>query len=90
MAKWRLRWVQGLRQILRDLPSGMRQEILELILDLAFDPYPHYAEPLRRELTGYYKIKLKGWRIIYSVDEEDQAVFIRDVRPRNRNTYLNI
>jgi mRNA-degrading endonuclease RelE of RelBE toxin-antitoxin system len=63
---------------------------MEVILDLEFDPYPDYAEPLLRELDGYYKIKLKGWRIIYSVDEADQTVFIRDVRPRNRNTYLNL
>jgi mRNA-degrading endonuclease RelE of RelBE toxin-antitoxin system len=90
VAKWRLKWVTGLQQVLRRLPRGLQQEITELILDLEIDPYPEYAEPLLRELNGYYKIKLKGWRIIYSVDEADQSVFIRDVRPRNRNTYLNL
>jgi mRNA-degrading endonuclease RelE of RelBE toxin-antitoxin system len=90
VAKWRLKWYPGIRQLLRQLPDGLRQETAEVIGDLAFDPYPAYAEPLRRELSGYYKIKLRDWRIIYTVNEPDQIVFIRDVRQRNRNTYLNL
>ncbi len=60
------------------------------MLDLRFDPYPLYSAPLHRELAGHRKVRFDGWRILYSVREDDLQVIIWDIRPRNARTYLNV
>ncbi len=91
MMQWRLRFYPGLRDVIHQcLPARIGLEALEVIKDLRVDPFPPYAEPLRRELAGWYKIKVDGWRIIYRVNQDDRVVFIRDVRRRDANTYLNL
>jgi mRNA-degrading endonuclease RelE of RelBE toxin-antitoxin system len=72
------------------LPEHLSREAAELILDLRSEPYPQYSEPLLRELQGRRKIRLNGWRILYSVSDADHLVIVWDIRPRNANTYLNL
>lgn len=91
MTNWRLRFYSpDLSSVIRRLPRRIRLEVLEAIQDLQRDPFPADAQPLARELTGIYRIRIDGWRLIYSVNEDDRIVFIRDVRQRNANTYLNL
>lgn len=90
MKRYRLEWRQQTRRKLRDLPPALRREIVALVLSLPEDPYALESEPLERELSHLRKIKVNGWRIIYQVKEADQVVVIRDIRPRDPNTYLNL
>jgi mRNA-degrading endonuclease RelE of RelBE toxin-antitoxin system len=61
-----------------------------VILSLKEDPYPPTSAPLRRDLAYLRKIRVDGWRIIYQVKEADQTVVIREIRPRDADTYLNL
>jgi mRNA-degrading endonuclease RelE of RelBE toxin-antitoxin system len=72
------------------LPEYLSREAAELILALRSEPYPPESEPLLRELQGRRKIRLNGWRILYSVSDVDRLVIVWDIRPRNANTYLNV
>ena len=90
MASYLLNWRPKLRRKLRDLPASLRSEIAAIVLGLKEDPYPPNSVPLRRDLAHLRKIRTDGWRIIYQVKEADRIVVIREIRPRNAHTYLNL
>ena len=71
------------------LPDSLRREIVRAILDLRDDPRAPNSE-LQRELQGRYRLKIEGWRVFFKVDDQDRVVTVLEVRPRNRNTYLNV
>ncbi|MFN8487911.1 MAG: type II toxin-antitoxin system RelE/ParE family toxin [Caldilineaceae bacterium] len=73
-----LRSKKVLAQIER-LPGHIRQRVKRVINDLAYNPRPHIAEPLRGILTGRYKIKIDDYRIVYAIDEESIAIEILKV-----------
>jgi mRNA-degrading endonuclease RelE of RelBE toxin-antitoxin system len=58
--------------------------------DLAREARPVDAKELR-EQSGFYRLRLDGWRIIYRVDDENQAVRIIRVRLKTGpETYENL
>jgi mRNA-degrading endonuclease RelE of RelBE toxin-antitoxin system len=67
----------------------LRAEIVQAMLDLLDEPRLPNSE-LPRELQQRYRLKIDGWRVFYKIDDQDQVVTVREVRPRNRNTYLNV
>lgn len=75
---------------LRRLPNRVQNEIIEIILELASDPYPLISEPLRDQYDDLRKIKVDGYRIIYKVNEADRTVTVSAVKRRDRDTYTNI
>lgn len=87
---WQLRITERDRRTLARLPGRIRGEIAEVLLDLRDDPRPAYSKPLGRELRGLRTIRIDGWRLVYSINEEDRIVIVVGIRPRGPNTYLNI
>ncbi len=77
------------QQIKLVLPDHLRAEIVQAMLDLRNEPRPPNCE-LQRELQGRYRLKINGWRVFYKIDEADKVVTVLEVRPRNRNNYLNV
>ncbi len=77
------------RQLKSVYPEAMRAEILAAMLDLRDEPMPSQSE-LQRELTGRFRLKIDGWRILYKVDEIDRIVTVLAIRPRDASTYLNV
>jgi mRNA interferase RelE/StbE len=71
------------------LPQRLRAEMVQAILDLPDEPRPPNSE-LQRELQGRYRLKIDGWRVFYKLDDDDKVVTVLEIRPRNRNTYLNV
>ena len=72
------------------MPHRLRAEASQILLDLREDPYPPDSEPLGRELRGRRRVRLNGWRIIYTVNETDHTVIVWDIRKRSPDTYLNL
>lgn len=70
-------------------PERLRTEIVQAMLDLRDEPRPPNSE-LQRELQRRYRLKIDGWRVFYKIDDQDKVVTVLEVRPRNRNTYLNV
>ncbi len=70
-------------------PERLRAEIVQAMLDLRDEPRPPNSE-LQRELQRRYRLKIDGWRVFYKIDDRDKVVTVLEVRPRNRNTYLNV
>ena len=77
------------RQLKEVLPESKRAEIMQAIVDLRELPTPPQSR-LERELSGRYRLKINGWRIVYRINDQDHVIVVLTVRKRSRNTYLNI
>jgi len=77
------------RQLKAVLPDRLRTEMVQAMLDLRDDPRPFNSE-LQRELQDRYRLKIDDWRIFYKIDDKDRVVTVLEIRPKNRNTYLNV
>jgi mRNA interferase RelE/StbE len=77
---YRFEYSQTSRDIIRkihpDLKSIIRMRIKELMKN------PYLGKMLERELSGYFSIRAKRFRIIYKVREEQQVVEIHYVGHR--------
>lgn len=77
------------RQLRRVMPDYIREEVIDVLLALQDDPYPDGSD-LQDSLSHPRRVRVGGWRVIYKVSEADAKVTILAIRPRNRNTYLNV
>lgn len=75
-------WVSA--QIAR-VPDRILADVGEILLDLRDEPYPADSKAMERENTGFRRIKVDGYRIVYRV--EGDAVVIWKVGPRDKDTY---
>ncbi len=66
---------------LRALPGYCRGWARREIEALAGDPRPARAKELQGE-PGTFRIWLKRWRLIYSIDDEANALWVMDIRPK--------
>lgn len=87
---YQLRITNTAKKQISRLPDLVRDDVTQAIRELKVDPRPLSSEPLLRELRGRYKLKIDGYRIIYSIKEDDKIVVILTVRSRTRRTYLNV
>lgn len=63
------------KEDLPEIPRNMKERIRRAIEErLLIDP-EKYGEPLRRGLSGYRKLRVGDYRVIYKVDRESIAVF---------------
>lgn len=81
---------KSVQRQLHNLPGRIQQEVIDIILDLADEPFPLTAEELRDHYQGIYKIKVDGWRIFYRVDVDAYTVDIINIKRRTPNTYTSI
>lgn len=87
---YKIRVTKTAKKEISRLPDLVREEVRQAIRELNVDPKPLGSEPLLRELRGRYKLRIDGYRIIYSIKEDDQTVMVLTVRARTRRTYLNV
>jgi mRNA interferase RelE/StbE len=62
------------RRQIEALPGNIRQRIKREIVQLAFNLRPAYAEELRGNLAGWFKIRLEQYRLVYRLDNEVAVV----------------
>lgn len=73
---------------LRELPERIHKETAEILLDLREEPYPPDSLAMFDEHTGFWRIRVDGYRIVYTVREG--AVVIWMVEPRTARTYNSL
>lgn len=62
-----------------------QQRILKAIQrKLSMDPYA-YGEPLRKELFGYWKLRVGEYRVIYRIKKNELVVLVVKVGPRKES-----
>ena len=71
-------------EVIRHLPPDVKRSVKQAIRALNTDP--RCGEPLRRELEGYWKYRVRRFRIVYSIDQSHRKVRIFAVGHR-RSVY---
>ncbi len=77
---YRLEYSEEVRGDLRTLPGFYRQRIRRILEALPDDPRPACRRPLRGDIPNGYKIRLDHWRVIYQVDDAEQALYVLAIR----------
>lgn len=70
--------------VIRALHPELKQLIKAAIRAIVADP--ECGEPLKRELDGLQKYRVRRFRIVYAIDRKRQAIPLMAVRPR-RSVY---
>jgi mRNA interferase RelE/StbE len=76
------------RKDLRKLDQAVRRDVLTAMHALADDPRPAGARPLKGH-RPWLRIRVGDYRVIYTVDDREQAVTVAVVGPR-RDVYRNL
>ena len=66
---------------IRYLPPAVKRAVREALRSVGRDPA--CGEPLQRELAGYFKFRVRRFRIVYTVDRLRRTVRILAVGPRS-------
>ncbi len=70
--------------VIRALHPELKQLIKAAIRAIVADP--ECGEPLKRELDGLQKYRVRRFRIVYAIDRKRQVIPLMAVRPR-RSVY---
>jgi addiction module RelE/StbE family toxin len=71
-------------RLIRKLHPEIKKDIREGIRRLLNDPL--VGHPLHDELSGYRSLRVRTYRVIYQIDDEDTTLDVVFVGPR-RNVY---
>ena len=77
MILYRLLYSETSRNLIRKLHPELKAIIRACLKRLVDNPYA--GKPLERELSGYFSLRSKRYRIIYKIDEEEKIVEIHYV-----------
>ena len=75
------------RRQIENLPNHIRPRVQKVIVSLRDNPRPREALALDDDLTGYYRIKVDIYRIVYTIHEDRVVVEIARVAKRDHKTY---
>jgi len=70
------RVAEAIRHLHPDLKRSIRQAVRALCDD------PACGDPLQKELEGYWKSRVRRFRIVYSIDRANRVIRIVAVGPR--------
>ena len=65
---------------IRDLPPDLKRRVREAIRAICLEP--GCGEPLKRDLQGYLKYKVRRFRIVYRVDRAARKIAVAAVAHR--------
>jgi mRNA interferase RelE/StbE len=66
---------------LRRLPKNVMHRIASALDDLALEPRPAGCKKLTG-LHNHYRIRVGGWRIIYTIEDDILLIVVIEVGPR--------
>jgi mRNA interferase RelE/StbE len=86
---WDCKFDKKAAKDLQKLTKLQQKRILQAISIVAKDPYQKHnqVKRLSGNLTGYFRLRIGDFRVLYLVDQNDRAIYIKAVLPRNEKTY---
>ncbi len=90
-------WLEpSVHQARSRLPGVVRQRIKRAISSLADEPRPHISRAL--DVTGldvppgveFRRLRLKQWRVIYALHEEESWIWVLGIRRRPPYDYQDL
>ncbi len=83
MAWYRVAYLPAVIEDLRTIDQGIAQRLFDKTKWLASNVENLRHEPLASDLPGMSQYAVADWRILYSIDREDQVVDIHRVATRD-------
>ena len=80
MTEYRIEIPPEVAESIRHLPPELKRSVREALR--ALSRKPSAGSPLRRELDGLWKYKVRRYRIVYALDGRRRVVRILAVAPR--------
>ncbi len=79
------------KEDLPEIPKNIQERIRKAIEERLLGEPEKYGEPLRRGLSGYRKLRVGDYRVIYKVDKKNIVIFkIGHRKEAYRQAYLRI
>lgn len=89
-SRYKIFFARAAQKELRKLgPSAAREILLQIEKKLTEDP-EHYGDRLSAALAGYYKLRVGGYRVVYSILGERVCVVVLAAGKRNEGNIDNI
>jgi len=82
---WKLEYDPRVEKDLKAIDRAMQREILNYMdtrIATAEDPR-HFGKPLRHELGGLWRYRVRDYRIICEIREESGVVFVVTIKHRS-------
>ena len=73
---------KSVARVIKRFPIKARKALYEAIEGLSNNPRPRGSIKLKVKDLGEYRIRVRGYRIRYDIDYENQIVSILAVKPR--------
>lgn len=72
----------GVQEDLKSLTRKDQQKIISAIEKKLFTRPDYFGKPLRKELKGYYRLRVEHYRIVYQVQKNKILVFVIHIGQR--------
>ncbi len=69
-------------EVIRHLPPDVKRSVKHALRALSLEP--DAGDPLRRELEGLWKYRVRRFRIVYEIDRQQRLIRILAVEHRRR------
>ncbi|MBU4194815.1 MAG: type II toxin-antitoxin system RelE/ParE family toxin [Actinobacteria bacterium] len=91
MSEWKVSVSHEAASTLRRLDRTNQKRMKKAIDRLALEPTPGPGRDIRpiRGVEGLLRLRVGGWRILFTVDKQSKRIFILAVRPRGQ-AYRNM
>jgi len=80
--KYRVEIKKSAQKVVAKAPREIRELLTEAMRGLANNPRPHTVEKMKGQKETYYRIPVRDWRIIYTVEDDVLLVLVVQVGPR--------
>jgi mRNA interferase RelE/StbE len=74
MKKWKMRFTPEASRLLSKLHPENKRRIKKALGELQQDPYP--GKDLQEELSGFKSLRIKKYRVVYNINEEEKIIQI--------------
>ena len=74
MKKWKMRFTPEASRLLSKLHPENKRRIKKALGGLQQDPYP--GKDLQEELSGFKSLRIKKYRVVYNINEEEKIIQI--------------
>ncbi len=80
MKKWKIRFTPESSRLLSKLHPDNKAQVKQAMTELRHNPFT--GKDLQEELSGFKSLRLKQYRIIYNINEEENFIQIYHIGQR--------
>lgn len=81
-SRWGIQYTESARSEIENLDNSIKKIIKKVIEEkLMVDPLK-FGLPLRRNLSGFFKLRVRDYRIIYKIEKKEVIVLVISVGHR--------